>query len=151
QRDFLASLPLSVEEQDCLFVHANAWAPGEWSYVLGSMEARRSLQATARRLTFCGHVHVPEVYVGTAAGKVTSCRPVDGIAIPLSGQERGLGVTGAVGQRRDGIPAESYSLSDDEAASLTFARVPYDVDTAAGKVRAAGLPPVLAQRLEQGY
>jgi diadenosine tetraphosphatase ApaH/serine/threonine PP2A family protein phosphatase len=151
QRDFLAGLPLSMEERDCLFVHANAWAPGEWSYVLGSIEARRSLQATARRITFCGHVHVPELYVGTAAGKVRGFRPVDGIPIPLLGQERWLAVIGAVGQPRDGIPAASYGLFDDETASLTFVRVPYDVDTAARKVRAAGLPPVLAQRLEQGF
>ena len=151
QRDFLAGLPLSIEEDDRLFVHANAWAPAEWSYVLGSMEARRSLQATQRRLTFCGHVHVPDLYFGTATGKVTGFRPVDGTPIPLIGQRRWLAVIGAVGQPRDGIPAASYRLFDDQTGSLTFARVPYDVETAARKVRAAGLPPVLALRLEQGY
>jgi diadenosine tetraphosphatase ApaH/serine/threonine PP2A family protein phosphatase len=150
-REFLTGLPLSIEEDDRLFVHANAWAPGQWSYVLGSMQARRSLQATNRRLTFCGHVHVPELYFGTAAGKVTGFRPVDGTPIPLIGQRRWLAVIGAVGQPRDGIPAASYALFDDETGNLTFARVPYDVDTAARKVRAAGLPSVLALRLEQGY
>src|SRR5207237_1441057 len=126
QRDFLACLPLSIEENDRLFVHANAWAPGDWSYVLGSMEARRSLQATDRRLTFCGHVHVPELYFGAATGKVTGFRPVDGTPIPLIGQRRWLAVIGAVGQPRDGIPAASYGLFDDETGTLTFARVPYD-------------------------
>jgi len=29
--------------------------------------------------------------------------------------------------------------------------VPYDTETAARKIRAAGLPPVLAMRLERGY
>jgi diadenosine tetraphosphatase ApaH/serine/threonine PP2A family protein phosphatase len=151
QRDFLARLPLTVEIGDCLFVHANAWAPDRWGYVLGPDEARFSLEATARRVTFCGHVHVPQLYFVTGAGKVAGFRPVTGTAIPLLPQRRFLAVIGAVGQPRDGTPAASYGLFDDEAGSLTYVRVPYDVESAARKVRAAGLPPVLALRLEQGY
>src|SRR5262245_25704720 len=62
QREFLSRLPLTVEEEDRLYVHASAWAPGAWPYVTDSLEARQSLEATARRVTFCGHVHVPELY-----------------------------------------------------------------------------------------
>ena len=75
----------------------------------------------------------------------------DGVRGELIGQRRWLAVIGAVGQPRDGIPAASYGLFDDDTGTLTFTRVPYDVDTAARKVRASGLPPVLALRLEQGY
>jgi hypothetical protein len=34
QKKFLASLPLHVEEEDRLYVHANAWAPDRWSYII---------------------------------------------------------------------------------------------------------------------
>jgi diadenosine tetraphosphatase ApaH/serine/threonine PP2A family protein phosphatase len=60
-------------------------------------------------------------------------------------------VVGAVGQPRDGVPAACYAVLDEEESTLTYVRVPYDVARAAAKVRAAGLPPILALRLEQGY
>jgi diadenosine tetraphosphatase ApaH/serine/threonine PP2A family protein phosphatase len=151
QCKFLGGLPLTVEENDRLYVHANAWAPGGWGYVTGSGEARRSLQATVRRLTFCGHVHVPELYFETVTGKIAGFTPVAGTPIPLLPQRRWLAVIGAVGQPRDGVPAACYGLFDDETRNLIYVRVPYDVEGAARKIRAAGLPPVLALRLEQGY
>lgn len=151
QRDFIGRLPLTVEQGDMLFVHANAWAPDGWGYVTGPAEARRSLEATSCRVTFCGHVHVPELYFATATGKVAGFIPVAGTAMPLSPQRRWLAVIGAVGQPRDRIPAACYGLLDDSANSLTYVRVPYDIESAAAKIRAAGLPGILAIRLEQGY
>jgi diadenosine tetraphosphatase ApaH/serine/threonine PP2A family protein phosphatase len=151
QRDFISRLPLSFVEGDQLFVHANAWEPGGWDYVTGPWEARRSLQATRCRVTFCGHVHVPELYFETVTEKVVGFPPVAGTPIPLSTQRRWLAVIGAVGQPRDRIPAACYALFDDVTNNLTYVRVAYDVASAAAKVRAAGLPAILAIRLEQGY
>ena len=54
------------------------------------------------------------------------------------------------GQPRDGIPAASYAILDEERAALTYMRVPYDAAGAAAKVRAAGLPAVLSLRLLAG-
>src|SRR5262249_53504033 len=61
QAAFLRDLPLTLEEDDRLYVHASADAPAQWNYVLGLDDARNSLLATERRLTFCGHVHVPQL------------------------------------------------------------------------------------------
>jgi hypothetical protein len=41
-------------------------------------------------------------------------------------------------------------LFDDVRGELTYLRVPYDHDTAAKKIVAAGLPPQFGARLEQG-
>ena len=41
-------------------------------------------------------------------------------------------------------------MFDTASATLTFHRVAYDVEAAAAKVRAAGLPEALAQRLIHG-
>jgi len=150
-RHFIGQLPLTVEHSNMLFVHANAWAPGGWGYITGPEEARRSLEATRCRVTFCGHVHVPELYFATASGKVAGFVPVAGTPLPLSPQRRWLAVIGAVGQPRDRIPAACYGLLDDATSSLAYVRVPYDVESAAAKIRAAGLPGILAIRLEQGY
>ena len=151
QREFLARLPLRIEEDERLYVHANAWAPDQWGYIFGSAEAGRSLQATTCRLSFCGHVHVPQLYHLTPSAKVGAFAPVTGKAIPLLLQRRWLAVLGSVGQPRDGVPAAAYAIFDTQRSDLLFLRVPYDIAAAAGKIRAAGLPLILSQRLELGY
>ena len=57
---------------------------------------------------------------------------------------------GSVGQPRDENPAAAYALYDDGADRLTFVRVAYNVAEAARKIRAAGLPDILASRLFVG-
>jgi diadenosine tetraphosphatase ApaH/serine/threonine PP2A family protein phosphatase len=83
-------------------------------------------------------------------GKVASFEPIGGIDIPLSRHRRWLAVLGAVGQPRDGDSAACYAILDDARETLTYMRVPYDIDSAARKIRAAGLPARLADRLYAG-
>ena len=47
---------------------------------------------------------------------------------------------GSVGQPRDYNPAACYGALDVERNVLIYVRVPYDNETAARKVRDAGLP-----------
>ena len=112
QRAFLGALPLTVEEGDCLFVHADAAAPARWTYVTDAADATRSLKATRRRVTFCGHVHRPMVYNLSDTLRPGTFRPVAGIAIPLLPQRRWHAVIGSVGQPRDGNPAACWALVD---------------------------------------
>jgi diadenosine tetraphosphatase ApaH/serine/threonine PP2A family protein phosphatase len=94
---------------------------------------------------------VPELYHLGAAAKIGAFTPVAGVGIALLRQRRWLAVMGAVGQPRDGLPAACYAVLDEEEGTLTYVRVPYDVAAAAAKIRAAGLPSILAARLEQGF
>jgi diadenosine tetraphosphatase ApaH/serine/threonine PP2A family protein phosphatase len=150
QLAFLASLPLTVEAGGCLYVHANAWDPGHWAYITGRYDARRSLGATACRITFCGHVHDPVLFHRSEDGQISDFKPVPGAGIPLGPRRRWLAIPGAVGQPRDGNPAACYAIFDDAIGVLTFYRVPYDAEGAARKVREAGLPERLGLRLEAG-
>jgi diadenosine tetraphosphatase ApaH/serine/threonine PP2A family protein phosphatase len=150
QRDFLAGLPLTIAEDGRLFVHASAHEPPRWHYVLGPHEARDSLGATDAQQTFCGHVHVPALYHLSLTGKLIEFTPVAGAPIPLLRGRKWLAVLGAVGQPRDRNPTASYAILDDASNTLTYLRVAYDTATAAAKIRAAGLPDVLAARIERG-
>jgi diadenosine tetraphosphatase ApaH/serine/threonine PP2A family protein phosphatase len=150
QLAFLAALPMSRTEAECLFVHANAFAPTEWEYVVGRMEAIRSLHATECRYTFCGHVHEPHLFHLSEVGKAGEFVPVPDVPIALSPLRQWLVIPGSAGQPRDGNPAACYAIFETGSATLTFHRVPYDHDAAAAKVRAAGLPQRLAQRLVDG-
>jgi len=150
QLAFLAALPLTAVEDDRLYVHANAFAPAEWGYIHGRLDAVRSMQATACRLTFCGHVHEPQLYHLSATGKAGEFAPTPGVAIPLSAQRHWLVVPGSAGQPRDNNPAAAYATFNTVSNDLCFHRIPYDHDAAAAKVLAAGLPVRLAQRLQDG-
>jgi diadenosine tetraphosphatase ApaH/serine/threonine PP2A family protein phosphatase len=150
QRQFLAALPLTVEQRGCLFVHASAAEPRQWEYVSGVLEALKCLHATACRIVFCGHVHQPALYNLSPTGKVSAFVPHGDSSIPLGTQRRWLVIPGAVGQPRDGNPAACYAVFDDVTQELTYFRVPYDHEAAAEKIRAAGLPSGLADRLERG-
>jgi len=150
QLAFLGSLPMTVEQGSCLYVHANAWNPGGWEYLTSSQDVGRSLAATPCRQTFCGHVHRPALYHLSPGGTVAHFDPVAGTGIPLGSRRRWLAIAGSVGQPRDGIPAASYATFDDQGSVLSFFRVPYDTAEAARKVRAAGLPETLGRRLEAG-
>ena len=150
QLAFLSALPLTVEAGATLYVHANAWAPESWEYVADRGDAARSMQATRQHLSFCGHMHEPRLYHLSATGKAGEFVPAPGAPIPLSDSRQWLVIPGSAGQPRDGDPAACYAVHDHAAGSVTWWRVPYDVERAAAKIRAAGLPPRLADRLFDG-
>jgi len=150
QQAFLTALPLTAELGDVLFVHADASAPARWIYITSAFEAQRSMRATPKRLTLCGHVHRPQLYQSSPFGLPSAQTPNANVPIPIDGRRKWLAVLGAVGQPRDDNPAAAYALYDPVGGELTFRRVPYDIATAAGKIRAAGLPEILAARLFTG-
>jgi diadenosine tetraphosphatase ApaH/serine/threonine PP2A family protein phosphatase len=150
ERRFLAQLPLALEEDDRLYVHSEASAPARWRYVQSSADAGRSLLATEAHVTFCGHIHRPALYSISVTGKMTSFVPTSGVSVQLLRGRRWLAVMGSVGQPRDGDPAASFAMFDTASREITYYRVPYDVDTAAARIRENGLPLWLADRLSVG-
>ncbi len=147
---WLDALPLSLDEEDRLYVHADASDPAAWHYVEGAMEARASLSATTARLTFCGHTHRPLLCGITPTDKLATHRPPADTPMPMLEPWRWLAVMGAVGQPRDGNPAACYGLLDTARSECAWVRVPYDVAAAQARIRAAGLPDSLADRLARG-
>ena len=150
ERRFLAELPLTREEEDRLYVHADASRPASWIYVADIADAARSIAATAMPLSFCGHIHRPALYSMSLAGKMTAFTPTAGVAIQLLPGRRWLAVLGSVGQPRDGNPAASWLMLDTVRREVTWCRAPYDVEAAAARIRDKGLPPRLADRLLVG-
>ncbi|MVT65816.1 metallophosphoesterase [Bradyrhizobium pachyrhizi] len=150
QKQFLAELPMSREEDNRLYVHSEASEPTKWRYVRDTADAARSMMATELQITFCGHIHRPGLYSMSSTAKMTSFVPTSGIAVQLLPGRRWLAVLGSVGQPRDGDPAASFAMFDTVSREITFHRVPYDVATAAARIKANGLPHWLADRLPLG-
>lgn len=150
QRAFLAGLPLTASDEGVFFAHASAQGPADWIYVTSDTTATPSFRSARERVIFLGHVHVPQLFSQDLTGVVREQRVVPGAAVPLIRSRRWLGVIGAVGQPRDGVPEAAYAILDTGANTLTFHRVAYDRATTAARLRAAGLPETLALRLLNG-
>ncbi len=57
---------------------------------------------------------------------------------------------GSVGQPRDGDPRSAYAVYEPEARLVTLRRVEYNIAAAQRKILEAGLPELLAMRLNAG-
>ena len=150
QSAFLAGLPLTVELDGVLFVHASARDPDAWHYVRDLRSAEACLAATDAATVICGHTHLPTIFYARAGREPVAFIPLRNVPAPLSAVHRHVVVVGAVGQPRDGDPAACFALLDTQAREVTMMRVPYDSQDTARKIRAAGLPDWLGLRLQIG-
>ena len=141
---YLATLPLSESEGDAFYTHSSPCRPETWPYIHIPEEGRAALAYTDARVCFVGHSHHP--FVCSDAG----AEVIGEGAVDLEPSERYLINTGSVGQPRDGDPRAAFALWDQGASRLELHRVPYDLETAQHKIRSAGLPERLAERLELG-
>jgi diadenosine tetraphosphatase ApaH/serine/threonine PP2A family protein phosphatase len=82
--------------------------------------------------------------------EMTSFVPSSGVSVQLLGGRQWLVVLGSVGQPRDENPAASFAMLDTATKEITYCRVPYDIEAAANRIRANGLPRWLADRLAAG-
>jgi diadenosine tetraphosphatase ApaH/serine/threonine PP2A family protein phosphatase len=150
QRRFLSELPFSVEEDDRLYVHSEAANPPRWRYVQSTADAACSMISTTAQVTFCGHIHLPTLYSMSVTAKMTSFVPTSGVPVQLLKGRQWLAVAGSVGQPRDHNPAACFLTFDTQSREIIYHRVAYDVEAAASRIRACGLPRWLADRLVQG-
>jgi diadenosine tetraphosphatase ApaH/serine/threonine PP2A family protein phosphatase len=144
---FLASLPLTRERGDFTMVHGTLRYP-EWEYLLRPEQAAAQFELQPTPYSIVGHTHLPMV-VHENGGRPLMLRAELETPVEL-GDERLILNPGGVGQPRDRDPRAPYMLYDEEAATITLHRVPYDIAATQRKIRAAGLPEWLAVRLADG-
>jgi diadenosine tetraphosphatase ApaH/serine/threonine PP2A family protein phosphatase len=149
-RFFLETMPTLIEEGEVMFVHASAAQPRDWHYMIKERDADICLRYTDKRIVICGHVHRPQYFHAMDRRPIEAFVPPANVPIPLLRQRRWVLVLGSVGQPRDHNPAAAYSVFDSAQGRIVMHRVAYDIDTAARKIRDAGLPPRLAERLYTG-
>lgn len=154
QRQWLDQLPLTLQQDKVLLVHASADAPAQWHYVYDERAASASLDAAIAwagvQYVFSGHVHEQNLYYRGANDFLMRFAPQPGVAVPVPAHRQWLATVGSVGQPRDGRPDAMYALFDTAQATLKFHRVAYDYYGAAKAIRLAGLPEYFAERLERG-
>jgi predicted phosphodiesterase len=119
----------------------------EDEYLLSAEDALPVRAYLGARATFFGHTHVQGGFLLAQRGAMRI--PAAGV-LQIEQKYFYLANPGSVGQPRDGDPRAAYALYSPEERTVEFRRAAYDVDRAAAKIRAAGLPDFLAARLHEG-
>jgi predicted phosphodiesterase len=149
--DFLRSLSRTMQGEGALFVHGSVRDPDE--YILNAAIAQENLAVLREeypdvQVCFFGHTHVKTV-APSPDGPSSSSHDLD---LDLGSGGPYLVNPGSVGQPRDGDTFASYVLADEtpDGTRVAYRFVEYDMEKAQTKIRDAGLPSVLADRLAQG-
>jgi diadenosine tetraphosphatase ApaH/serine/threonine PP2A family protein phosphatase len=145
QRDWLRELKLVRQVRDFTVVHSTLDSPGAWGYVTNRFDAMASFSYQFTQVCFYGHTHVPRIFE-----KDDSVRAARGNDVQIQRGVKYFVNVGSVGQPRDGDWRASYAIYDVTAQTISIRRVEYDIQTTQDKIRAAGLPSLLADRLSLG-
>jgi diadenosine tetraphosphatase ApaH/serine/threonine PP2A family protein phosphatase len=144
---YLDSLEPQATRADVALFHASARDP-VWEYVLSDRVAIASLDVREEPIVLVGHSHVA-LHVQLKGDGFTGGLSPAGTEVELA-DARTLLNPGSVGQPRDGDPRAAYLLLDLDERTASFRRVEYDVPRTQAEIRAAGLPEMLASRLQIG-
>jgi diadenosine tetraphosphatase ApaH/serine/threonine PP2A family protein phosphatase len=146
QIEYLAALPYVHRSPGQIFVHASPLEPERWHYIHGAADLDEPFAAFSERICFVGHSHRPGVFA--LDGKRPAARRGGGER--LRPGVRYLVNAGSVGQPRDRDPRASYALHDEEGGHIEIRRVAYPVERTQQRMRAAGIPAFLVDRLASG-
>lgn len=140
---YLESLPLVQEVDDHItLVHATLDQAELFDYIQTYYDAHRSLKALRNDVCFIGHSHVPMAFLLR-----NSIVHTDAEHFSLANVRKALINVGSIGQPRDENPKTAYAVYDSTTREYTLYRESYDEKAAAEKIRRAGLPPILGERL----
>ena len=125
----------------------------EDEYVLSEQEATLAASGLGVGIYFIGHSHLQGGFLADWRGVRALPRPEASAAertLALEPDRLYLINPGAVGQPRDGDPRAAYAVFRPEERVVHLRRASYDIERAQAKIRQAGLPPSLADRLAAG-
>jgi predicted phosphodiesterase len=150
---WLAELPQGpMESNDIVMVHGAFQDEDE--YVFTPAQALEGLLDSTAAVTFFGHTHHQGGFSYLDNNlEVLQIRPrATELFAPLRIElkKRYLLNPGSIGQPRDADPRASFAIADLGNQTVEFWRVPYEIGKVQSRMRKAGLPEPLVQRLEFG-
>lgn len=147
-QQWLMALPLIIQQNRMVWVHASTVRPEGWTYVDHPRAARHCLREANANWVFAGHVHDPKLYYTCGDDRVLGIKPRERSSIKLNPRREWLAIVGSAGQPRDGLPGARYAIFDRALSEYTSYRLAYDFAITAAKMRSIGLPEVLARFVE---
>ena len=154
--DFLRRLLLTEVVEPFTLVHGTLTDPARFEYLVEAGQAVDTLTVCRTLVCLVGHTHLPCVIEYDRSRRQLTrflTRPDELREVTFTDRSetmRYLVNPGSVGQPRDGDPRASFAIIDTDRHTMALRRVPYDVAAAQRKIREAGLPSFLAERLASG-
>ena len=147
-REFLESLPLSIDLDGMFFTHSSPSNPQEWVYVFPDSEDAifQAFNCLVYQLNFIGHTHWPSIMIQHDDKVYLHADHT----IKINNDHYYLLNVGSVGQPRDFDPRSSYGVYDSQTREFSLVRVKYDYSVTQKRIRDNDLPSFLADRLEKG-
>jgi len=149
-RQWLGGLPLARHLEHCSVAHGTLFRPELFDYIQSPQDADPSLDVMPLRVCFVGHTHVPVTLLRLADDPQQRTAYTTDPDVVLADASRALVNVGSVGQPRDEDPRTGYAVYDSELERVWIRRLEYDIDLEAHRIRSAGLPSMLADRLFLG-
>jgi diadenosine tetraphosphatase ApaH/serine/threonine PP2A family protein phosphatase len=147
-RAWLNALPYELRFPNFLLVHG---APVRYfEYVLDKEAAARAFESTDAPIVFVGHTHIAEYWDCDEDGVIGHKHMQHGGELMLEPGKRYIVDVGSVGQPRDLNPQASFLFYEPEQGRVEWVRYAYPIEEVQRKMRAAGLPAYLAERLAVG-
>lgn len=144
QKQYINDLPKKHTTESYAAYHGSPTQP-LWEYIRRPRQAQKALDAAPSSTVLTGHTHEPAIFSGESLECLT---PKVQTAQDTSGPC--LINPGSVGQPRDRNSDAAYAVMDTDEQCVRFARVNYDIDAVADRIRSAGYDPLLAERLYDG-
>jgi predicted phosphodiesterase len=126
------------------FVHGSP--ADEDEYLLSISDVQYAAVYLDTPVTFFGHTHIQGAFMVHRNG----IRRMNGPVVEIENDVLFLINPGSIGQPRDGDPRAAYAFYDTEQRIVTFERTSYDIQSTQTDILRAGLPEVLAYRLQLG-
>jgi diadenosine tetraphosphatase ApaH/serine/threonine PP2A family protein phosphatase len=147
-RAWLDTLGYELRFPEFLLVHG---APVHYfEYIIEKRDAAAAFDATDARLIFVGHTHVAQYWAREGDGSIAHRHEQQGGELLLEHGKRYIIDVGSVGQPRDANPQASFVFYEPERARVEWIRYSYPIKETQRKIREAGLPGYLADRLAAG-
>ena len=148
-RRFLRDLTVGpVIHRGVMLCHGSPYDEDE--YVFNVHHAAQILALFEAPFILFGHTHLPAVFSIDPHMNVRGFAVRDEATVKLEPGLRFLINPGSVGQPRDRNPAASCVILDTDKRSVQFFRVEYDIAKTQSTILKAGLPQILASRLQFG-
>jgi predicted phosphodiesterase len=145
--EYLAKLPIRYVEGEITAVHGTPAEPEAWNYLLDAGDVNRNFDAMTTQICIVGHSHIPVAFIRDSEEKI-SVRGAENVRIEED--KMYLINVGSVGQPRDGDPRAAYGILDTNDKQFRLKRIRYPVEIVQEKMRRAGLPFRLINRLAYG-
>ena len=146
---YLKKLPKGPQVVDRFITICHGSTFDEDYYVFSQFEASESFKFMETSIGFFGHTHFPIIYY-MRNEKLDIVPLSENTRIKLDANTRYLINPGSIGQPRDKNPSSSFIIFDSTKMEISFNRFAYEVGRTQKKIREAGLPELLASRLEAG-